>query len=617
MIDIFYTGSKPNLFPHEQAAETLIDAKKLAKTKFFWFIDGNEDLRKFDFEWLPPIWEQHQTHIFPIKSQFREYDVIFSPRVGPQIDHYYPQQYIRNRIKIKEWFVPDGLNEDNIDFGWRPPEYDPPYIYHFGTEFQESIGVTYTVPTATEIKFVDRIPTVDNIDCVVRPADIFFVDMCNASANEQFEILKEKYTCVQKIRFINGWTDTIKRCAARTKSNRFWVVSSENIYTDFNFNWHPSTWQNPMVHIFASQYQEWGDAFLVNKAEFDKQLSWAKDITKFSNLNFTKGQVVQKIPIPVIEYNSGSVVDCIKDYNFVGRWVYFKHTCINETKIPDFLSTFNDKTDLNVHVLSESGSLILAPREIKNTVKTQVYDYPLIEKHPNMYLAEPNMDIVYISNGEPDAERWYDHLVKIAPNKTIHRIQNVNGRAEAYKAAARISSTDWFFAVFAKLEVLPEFDFTWQPDRLQQQKHYIFYARNPVNGLEYGHQGLIAYSKKLVLDTIDIIGLDFTMSKPHEVVPIVSGIAHFNTDPQSTWRTTMREALKLKYQIENNNDDYDSKRRLNEWLSIATGKNAKWSLQGAHDAVDYYNKVDGDYLELLKTFEWHWLDRYYAAKYSL
>ena len=50
------------------------------------------------------------------------------------------------------------------------------------------------------------------------------------------------------------------------------------------------------------------------------------------------------------------------------------------------------------------------------------------------------------------------------------------------------------------LEVDYLFDWSWQPDRLQQPKHYIFHARNPVNNLEYGHQAMIAYNKKLVLE---------------------------------------------------------------------------------------------------------------------
>jgi hypothetical protein len=50
--------------------------------------------------------------------------------------------------------------------------------------------------------------------------------------------------------------------------------------------------------------------------------------------------------------------------------------------------------------------------------------------------------------------------------------------------------------VFAKLRVNQHFDWSWQPDRMQQAKHYIFHARNTINDLEYGHQGMIAYNQK-------------------------------------------------------------------------------------------------------------------------
>ena len=143
--------------------------------------------------------------------------------------------------------------------------------------------------------------------------------------------------------------------------------------------------------------------------------------------------------------------------------------------------------------------------------------------------------IVYISNGEPDEEHWFNHTC-YQSNRDVKWIRGINGRVAAYQAAARASTTDWFFAVFAKLEVLGNsFDWEWQPDYWQGPKHYIFNARNPVNGLEYGHMGIIAYNKNLVLKN-NSPGIDFTLSQPHESLPILSGIAHFNQDTWTTWR---------------------------------------------------------------------------------
>ena len=192
-------------------------------------------------------------------------------------------------------------------------------------------------------------------------------------------------------------------------------------------------------------------------------------------------------------------------------------------------------------------------------------------------------------------------------NSDVTWIRGVNGRVAAYQAAAQASTTPWFFAVFAKLEVVgnsfPWFD--WQPDYWQEPKHYIFNAQNPVNGLEYGHQGMIAYNKNLVLANNNP-GIDFTLSQAHESVPVLSGIARFNQDPWMTWRTAFREVVKLKHFMATQ-PTLETEHRLTTWLTVAQGDHATWCLRGAADAVDYYTEVGGDYNLLMLSFDWAWL----------
>jgi hypothetical protein len=182
----------------------------------------------------------------------------------------------------------------------------------------------------------------------------------------------------------------------------------------------------------------------------------------------------------------------------------------------------------------------------------------------------------------------------------------------AYQAAARLSTTPWFFAVFAKLETYTGFDWSWQPDRLQEPKHYIFHALNPVNGLVYGHQAMIAYNKKLVLNNPGI-GLDFTLDSAHEVVPIESGVAYYNHSPWMAWRTAFRECIKLRHSL----PDVENEYRLKRWCSDGQGVNAEWSTWGALDAVDYYDAVGGDFAELKKSYDWAWLASYAFIKRNL
>ena len=283
--------------------------------------------------------------------------------------------------------------------------------------------------------------------------------------------------------------------------------------------------------------------------------------------------------------------------------------------------------------VTRSGASTLVPKDIKVDLKTQIYDYPYIMDMKGEYhVMEQNLDIVYISNGEPDERKYYDHLVhctsdelryafditssgnRMTASPRVKWVRGVNGRTAAYQEAARQSNTPWFFAVFAKLQVNPAFDFNWRPDYWQEPKHYIFNSVNPVNGLEYGHQGMIAYNKKLVLENNDP-GIDFTLSQPHESVPMQSGVAHFNQSPWMTWRTAFREVLKLRLFMDSD-PTLETENRLKVWTTVAHGDFGEWSLRGANDAIAYYSNVKGSYDKLMLSFDWEWLQNQYESLYK-
>jgi len=803
MFDVFYKGLKPDLFPFEQPAETLEHAVKLSRTKFFWFLDGQNDYTGFDFEFRSVPWEEQHIHTwanqwqqdggtyfankYTIQDgihnfhsdtyahrlpnldywQYNDCDpTSIDPRwapdpLDPPYIYQFPVKWGREQVdgpqycvpgatevkylydftaefipQMELWTVPEEINANDIDFTWRPDPTHPPYIYHFSSEFQVSSGLTYSVPGATDIKFMDMMPS--KTGNAIQVLDIFFVSRSNKMSAKRFEELKERYPNIQSIRYANSMMDTIRRCVGRSKTNKFWVISSENIYTDFNFEWHPEPWQGHMTHVFRSQHQKWSDTFLINRSEFTRCSEWCAGLEEFPNLNFVKDQPVyipddlhdiyyvdhgnddlgvlkriqdrfnkvkttryvtnyletfkrimatattehvwiisslcsydqfdfswqpepwqkemihvfpsanqsrgdtfyihvesfkkqmveldmldwfnvinycdeQRVPrlsIPYVTYEGDDLIEAIKQHEFKHPYTWFVPYIRDIQYNP---SVWSEK-DKKIVTFSSRNSTVLVPREAKNYINTQAYDYPYIDKMP-MVLDTP-LDIVYISNGEPDAERWYEHLRNsVDASSVIHRVANVNGRSAAYKAAAELSHTPWFFAVFAKLEVNPDFDWSWQPDYLQGPKHYIFHSKNPVNGLEYGHMGIIAYNKRLTLET-DEHGLDFTLSKAHAVVPVLSATAHYNTTPELTWRTAFREVLKLKDDVVKSGS-IESTYRKDTWLTQATGPNAEWSLQGAADAVEYYNEVDGDMDKLLLSFEWAWLHEYWSKRYTV
>jgi len=431
--------------------------------------------------------------------------------------------------------------------------------------------------------------------------DIFIMDMGGHDAN--VATLAERFPHARIVRYYDNHLDTIRRCISKARTPWIWVVASCCDYTDFDFEYRSVPWEAYQLHCWHSGYEKFGDTFLINVDEFKKQwdiamLEWYKEV----NWHYPG---VPRLPWPVLETTTEDVTTELKQYKFDTPYVW-----INQAV--DFHPPLWSKRAF--YSFNDAGSISIAPRDIQAHLVSQIYDYPYIIKQKQEYLAPTLLDIIYISNGEPEAERWYEHLVNTCGCE-VKRVMNVDGRSQAYKAAAELSTTPWFFTVFAKLEVVPEFDWAWQPDWLQEPKHYIFNSRNPVNGLEYGHMGVIAYNKKLVLDT-DNPGLDFTLSKAHAVVPRVSAVAHYNTTPELTWRTAFREVLKLSDDVAKTGS-VESTYRLDTWLTVADGDHAEFSLLGAADAVDYYNKVNGDYTELMRSFEWAWLREYYSSRYSV
>ena len=440
--------------------------------------------------------------------------------------------------------------------------------------------------------------------------DIFIMDMGGNDANVQD--LVQRFPHARVVRYYDNHLDTLKRCISRCRTPYAWVISSVCDYSNFDFDYKALPWESYQLHCWHSDHEKFGDTFLVNVSEFNKQLDiplleWYKEV----NWHYPG---VPRLPVPVVTYTSDDLVDVVKATKFDTPYVLFKRDTDSTINFAPILWR-----DRSVHTFNKANSVSLVPREISAHLKHQIYDYPHILKQKDWFLGDNNLDIIYISNGEPQAEQWYEHLLSVVAasgaTNWVRRVKDVNGRSAAYKAAAAASQTDWFFTVFAKLEVVPEFDWSWQPDYLQEPKHYIFNSCNPVNGLEYGHMGIIAYNKQLVLDT-DEHGLDFTLSKPHAVVPVLSAIAHYNTTDELTWRTAFREVLKLKDDVAKTNS-IESRYRLDVWLNEAEGYCAGWSLKGAQDAVDYYDLVEGDYDKLLLSFEWAWLKEYYTKKYTV
>jgi hypothetical protein len=295
-------------------------------------------------------------------------------------------------------------------------------------------------------------------------------------------------------------------------------------------------------------------------------------------------------------------------------WVVWEDTVVLDTFNFDYVADV-EKMDRVFAFLNTNGSygIKLIPKRVAIT-DTMFDDVNHVDIMVSTVVNQA-LDIVFISNGEPPAEEHYVELEQLTAGRAnrLLRVTGVNGRAAAYKEAARISNTHCFFAVFAKIKINPEFDWSWNCST-HEDRHYVFTVLNPVNGLIYGHQAIIAYNKRLVLEN-PANEIDFTLAQSYQSIPMLSGTAVFNTSPTLTWRTAFREALKLKLYV--SQGDIKAQERLDAWLNPSEAPYGDWSQKGAHDAMEYFEAVSGDYGKLMLSYEWAWLNDYFNSKHSL
>lgn len=213
-------------------------------------------------------------------------------------------------------------------------------------------------------------------------------------------------------------------------------------------------------------------------------------------------------------------------------------------------------------------------------------------------------DVFFLSYQEPNAEDNWEKLKSKVPH--ARRVQGVKGILEAHKECARKALTSHFFVVDADSEVLDASKLAYKVDPSQASYVHLWYAANPVNGLEYGWGGLKLFPKRL-LQASTSMGTDMTTGFDLVVVPEVASVTHFNSSPYDAWRSAFRETVKLS-----RNTDDDSLRRLNVWRTEATGNHAEWCLRGANDGYEFAQNTS----DLLTINDWSWLREEFSKRYE-
>jgi hypothetical protein len=258
-------------------------------------------------------------------------------------------------------------------------------------------------------------------------------------------------------------------------------------------------------------------------------------------------------------------------------------------------------------VSSASGKVITwdCVRLIPNVPHTKLLTLDKVKKEYGASVSNSDFKIAFISYDERYADVNFKLLKHKAP--LAIRIEEITGIINAHKEISKQVDSEMVWVVDADARLVDTFEFDYQPPESRRNNTiYIWQAKNPINGLIYGH-GAVKLIPRSILETLHSDNIDMTTSSLANFIQVdeVSNIHQFNTDPLCTWRTAFRECAKLargSNYFGNNNDENEE--RLNTWCTKGEEERfGKYCINGAIAGKEFGSNQDNDML-LINDYEW-------------
>ena len=406
----------------------------------------------------------------------------------------------------------------------------------------------------------------------------------------------------REVPFVESYLTVLKSVIDDIETEYFWFFANFTDLKTMDLDFIPEQHEKEQIHVWYNTHplggtNKEGNVFLIPTNALREQIKDLKFLRDFKDINYHAHDNLFQNLIPKVAFKLKDPYTAYSEVPSYYKWLY--HVDLDPACIPNFFPSFWE--DEKLYTWGKTNDIMLVPHR-ENL--EQFYDIDRIVHFDLEYKVRP-MDIVFISYDEPGAEQRYKTLKEKFPRARWSR--GVTGQTLAYVAAALMSETDYFFAVFPKIDIVDNFKFDFQPDRLKNPSHYIFDCYNEVIDCTYGHDGVILYNKKLVLETKKP-GLDFTLSKPVTVVPILSAVNKLDETPLLAWRTAFREVIKLKLQ----KPTVEGKYRLKKWTTMGKGDNAEWVNKGALDGIAFIEEGNDPY----SSYNFDWIKKYFEERYG-
>ena len=238
-----------------------------------------------------------------------------------------------------------------------------------------------------------------------------------------------------------------------------------------------------------------------------------------------------------------------------------------------------------------------------------------------------DLDVVYLSYDEPNADANYENLLKKIP--WAKRIHGVKGSDSAHKACASIAETDRFITIDGDNIVNEDFlhqHIEYDDDENISNTVFSWCGKNIINGLIYGNGGIKCWPKDLVLnmkthenaDKDDVQSqVDFCWKLNYQQQNSVMSTVFNNATSKQAWRAGFREGVKMcldqgeKMTAEKLlNSHWKNLHRLYVWMMVGRDvKNGDWAIYGARQGLwmmlstNWDFKKVRDFDELDKIFD--------------
>ena len=403
--------------------------------------------------------------------------------------------------------------------------------------------------------------------------------------------------------------DLLKSAQKRSLTKMFWIIDvGYEIKDNFDFLYKVSQWDEKYVHVFKEERSDAFDGvylipknylitkneaehmFFVNKKEVSIVASVYNYDVFFVN---TYAEYLQAKNNSNTELFYVVFLDLILLENFKFDYVVSKH-------MKNLIHVFkNGNCYDGIFITSKKKKI--SEREFNSRFLINRTEVEIVASYPPMF------DIVFISYDESNADENYQNLLKRFPR--AKRIHGVKGIHQAHKEAAKIVNTPMFWAVDGDAKILEDFSFDYQVPRWDFDMVHVWQSENPINGLKYGYGGvkLLPTEMTKILDSTTV-DMTTSISTKFKAMLEVSNISSFNTNAFNTWKSAFRECVKLSSKIIRNQDDDETKQRLDTWCTVGQDSSfGEYAIKGAIMGKEFGLKNADNIDAMNKINDWEWL----------